>query len=137
MKIWFGYGSEHSYNLIMIGHFVDHTKAKAAEDKFKRLADGVAAEMEAGTMDVGWDADERFSDSIRTLLNELKLYDLGPTDVANFAYEHSIEVDGATLRLATDEGEVQGFLKLLINAGARIEVYSRHHWSDAGEPRVD
>lgn len=136
MKIWSGYGSEHSAKLVMIGHFADLTKLRATQDKFKRLAEQVRAEEEAGTMDLGWDADERFSDTMRAVLAELNLYELSPADVENLVYEYDIETSGTTMTLSTDELDVQGFLKLLLDGGARIEVFSKHDWAEDGEPRA-
>lgn len=131
MKIWIGHGSEHSYNIVMIGHFVDETKARSAEQKFQRLS--AAAESELP--EVGWDADKRFTSGILALLDELKTWDLSRSDIENFAYEHTVTRNGKELRVETDEGEVQGFLKILIDGGARIEVYSGHDWTADGKPR--
>lgn len=131
MKIWIGHGSEHSYNLVMIGHFADETKARSAEQKFQRLT--AAAESELP--DLGWDADQRFTSGMSELLDELKIWDLSRSDIENFAFEHTVRRTGTELRIETDEGEVQGFLKILIDRGARIEVYSAHHWTAEGKPR--
>lgn len=134
MKIWTSHGSEHSYSLVLIGHFVDAAGAKRAEEKFERLTTAAVSELP----EQGWEApDPRFSEEMRALLNEMKLYDLGPTDIENFGYDHRIKVDGSKLELTTDEGEIQGFLKLLVNEGARVEIYSSHDWTDEGLPRRD
>jgi hypothetical protein len=132
MKIWVGYGSEHSYDLVMIGHFADETKARSAEQKFERLS--AAAESELP--ELGWDADQRFTTGMSELLNELKTWDLSRSDIENFAYHHTVRRNGKELRIETDEGEVQGFLKILIGGGARIEVYSAHDWTDEGKLRA-
>jgi hypothetical protein len=132
MKIWTGYGSEHSYSLVMIGHFTDEASARNAEAQFRRL--GIAAESELPAS--GWESpDARFSDSMWDLLKELGIYDLSRSDIENFGYEHGVEVTGNELRVSTDEGEVQGFLKVLINGGAKVEIYSSHNWTVEGEPR--
>lgn len=132
MKVWVGYGSEHSYNLVMIGHFVDESHVRSAEEKFKRLT--AAAENELP--EPNWDSDKRFTTGLSELLDELKTWDLSRSDVENFAYSHTVSRSGNDLRIETDEGEVQGFLKILIDGGARVEVYSAHEWTDAGEPRM-
>lgn len=131
MKIWIGHGSEHSYSLVMIGHFVDETKARSAEQTFGRLRQAAESELP----EIGWDADQRFTTGLHELLSELGVYDLNRSDVENFAYEHTIRRRGSDLRIHTDEGDVQGFLKVLIDAGARVEVFSEHHWAEDGEPR--
>jgi hypothetical protein len=131
MKIWIGHGSEHSYNLVMIGYFADETKARAAEQKFQRLTEAAESELP----DVGWDADQRFTTGMRELLDELKTWDLSRSDIENFAYVHTVRRSGKELHIETDEGEVQGFLKVLIAGGARIEVYSADDWTAEGAPR--
>jgi hypothetical protein len=131
MKIWIGHGSEHSYNLVMIGHFTDETRALSAEQKFQRLS--AAAESELP--EPGWEADQRFTSGMRALLDELKTWDLSRSDIENFVYEHTVTRNGKELRIETDEGEVQGFLKILIDGGARIEVYSAHDWTAEGKPQ--
>ena len=135
MKTWAGYGSEHSAKLVMIGHFADRTKVRVTQEKFKRLVELVRAEEEAGTMDLGWDADQRFSDTMRAVLAELNLYEFTPSDIENFAYEHDISATGTTITLSTDELEVQGFVKLFLDGEARIEVFSRHDWTEDGQAR--
>ena len=68
---------------------------------------------------------------------KLKLYEMGGTDVDIYAYDHSIERNGPTVRVGTEESEVSGFLKVLTHFGARVEVFSRHHWNEDGTPRSD
>jgi hypothetical protein len=132
MKIWIGHGSEHSYNLVMIGYFADETTARSTEQKFMRLK--AAAESELP--EVGWDADQRFTTGMMELLKELKFWGLSRSDIENFAYDHTLQRNGNELRIETDEGEVQGFLKALVDGGARILVYSAHDWTAAGKPRA-
>jgi hypothetical protein len=136
MKVWAGYGSEHSYRLVMIGHFADAAKARATMETFERLRDHVGAQLDAGTMDVGWNADGRMNDALRAALEELRLYDVTASEAENFAYDFDIRVTGDRITLTTDEGEVQGFLKVLLHGGARIEVYSATDWTDDREPRL-
>jgi len=132
MKIWTGYGSEHSYSVVMIGHFTHEASARKAEERVRRL--GVAAESELP--ESGWELpDARFTDSMLDLLKELGIYDLSRSDIENFGYEHSVDVTGNELRVSTDEGEVQGFLKVLIEGCAKVEIYSYHDWTAEGEPR--
>lgn len=132
MKVWAGYGSEHSYSLTLIGRFVDSSSAKRAEGQFRRLAEAAEAELP----DYSWQKeDARFSAAMMELLEELKLYDLSRSDIDGFAYEHSMEVSENELRISTDEGDVQGFIKVLIDGGAKVEIYSSHHWTPDGKSK--
>ncbi len=75
------------------------------------------------------------SDEVFEKLRELKLYDMGRFDVDMYAFEHTVERKGATVTISTDESDVQGFLKVLLHLGAKVEVFSRHDWNDDGTVR--
>ena len=133
MRIWHSYGSEHSMNLVLVGTFQSVSAAEAAAERMKALQ--ALAEQE-------WSADEwgrqdaRMSEAVLEKLRELKMYDMGRADVNMFAFEHTVERKESIITIATDESDVQGFLKVLINLGARVEVFSRHEWNDDGTPRT-
>lgn len=134
MRIWHSYGSEHSMDLVLIGTFETVSGAEAAIERMEALK----ALAEAEWSDDDWQLrDERMPDTLIKELIELKLYEMGRFDVDIYAYEHSIKRDGSTVRVWTEETEVQGFLKVLIHFGARVEVFSRHHWNEDGTPRND
>lgn len=121
-------------DLVLIGKFETVTSAEAAVERMeilKRLA-------EAEWADDDWRRpDERMPDAIAEELRRLNLYEMGRTDVDIYAFEHSVTRTGATVRVWTEESEVQGFLKVLLNLGARVEVFSRHDWNEDGSPRTE
>ena len=132
MRIWYSYGSEHSMDLVLVGTFETVTGAEAAIEKMEALR--ILAESE-WPEDWRWQ-DERMPGSLMDALLELKLYDMGRSDVDIYAFEHTVERRGSTVRVHTEESEVQGFLKVLIHLGARVEVFSRHNWNEDGTPRT-
>lgn len=132
MKIWTGYGSEHSSNLKMIGHFRDEEAAKAAALIFERLQERVNADIVAETYDPAEGAPD-LTDEMSDLLRELDMYSLGPADVEDFAYEHGVERKGSALVLTTEENNIGGFVKILVDTDARIEIFSMHTHTPAGE----
>lgn len=136
MKIWTGYGSEHSSNLKLIGHFRTEGAAKTAEQVFERLRDRVDEDMNAETYNVDQDPPD-LSDEMADLLRELKLYGVGPADVENFAFDHSVRREGADVVLTTDEDNIGGFVKILVDADARIEIFSLHSHNDRGERKSE
>jgi hypothetical protein len=75
--------------------------------------------------------DERLPSELSDALNGMQLHDMGRFDVDNFASEYSVTRSAETVRIWTDESEVQGFLKLLLHYGAKVEVFSRHDWDEA------
>lgn len=129
MKIWAGYGSEHSMNLVMIGRFKEARDADHAKQLIERLTEQVSAETDVYRSDVD-PQDRRFSDAMRDLLWGAKLYTIGPTELEQFAYDAQIRVKGSEVILTTEESEISAFLKLLVEKGARVEIYSAHDYPD-------
>lgn len=134
MRIWHSYGSEHSMDLVLIGTFETVSSAEAAVERMEALK--ALAEAE-GTDDDWRRQDELMPDTLREGLRELNLYEMGRYDVDIYAYEHSVERKGTTVRVWTEESEVQGFLKVLLHLGARVEVFSRHNWNEDKTPRTN
>ncbi len=134
VKIWRAYGSEHSASLVLIGRFRTVEDAQAVEDQF-----GMLRELaEASLPDSPWEeADERLAEEAREKLLTSNLWMFGPQEVDIFAYEHNLDRDEVIIRITTDEMQIQGYLNLLINGGARIEIYSTHEWQEDGSPKVE
>ncbi|MEV6761332.1 MULTISPECIES: DUF6375 family protein [Streptomyces] len=134
MRIWHSYGSEHSMDLVLIGTFETVSGAEAAMERMEALKTLAEAEWS----DDDWlRADERMPRALADELGKLRLYDMGRSDVDIYALDHSVQRTGSTVRVWTEESEVQGFVKVLVNLGARVEVFSRHHWNEDGTPRSD
>ncbi|MFD8373644.1 DUF6375 family protein [Streptomyces sp. NPDC059688] len=134
MRIWHSYGSEHSMDLVLVGTFETVSGAEAAMERMEALKTLAEAEWS----DDDWlRADDRMSRALADELGKLRLYDMGRSDVDIYALDHSVQRTGSTVRVWTEESEVQGFVKVLINLGARVEVFSRHHWNEDGTPRSD
>jgi len=133
VKIWIGHGSEHSANLVMIGRFSSAGEAEAVKRVLDQLVDAVNDEIEDGTIEIGEPAD-RYSDAMRALLQAVSIYDVGPAELEQFGYDVSVSVDGRDLVLRTDETNVLAYLKVLLDKGARVEVFSAHrHPYPAGD----
>jgi hypothetical protein len=121
-------------DLVLIGTFESVSGAEAAVERMQALK----ALAEAEWSDDDWRRqDERMPDTLAEELAKLKLYEMGRHDVDAYAFDHSVNREGSTVRVWTDESEVQGFLKLLIHVGARVEVFSRHQWNEDGTPKTD
>lgn len=132
MKIWSGYGSEHSMNLVMIGHFKDATAAETALDTIKAATEAVQAEERQGRLVVG-DPQERFTDEMLKTVGDLRLHSIGARELEQFLYDVRVQRRGDQVVLETDEVEVQVFVKILLSQGARIEMYSAHDHPDGAE----
>jgi hypothetical protein len=129
MKIWNSYGSEHSANLVMIGRFKDAASAKEA----KAIIDEITHFMM--NTDDDYEQADSFSDAALDLLRKVKFYSIRATELAQFTYDVRSEVKKDQVVITTDELDVSAFFKLLIDQGARVEVYSAHDYPDTGEGR--
>lgn len=127
MKIWSGYGSEHSMNLVLIGRFKRAQDAEQVEKDIEKLSTQ-ASKDESYSIPFGEPEDQRFSDGMRSLLDSLKLYNLGPAELGQLVFDHHIRREGDRITIRTDEADVSAFVKLFIEAGAKVEVFSAHDY---------
>lgn len=124
MKIWHGYGSEHSMNLVMIGHFKSSEDAKETQKLIEQLTAGLSDKIEVGK------SRDRFGDDVMNLLRQTECYNLSPSDLEHFLYDTRTRVEGDKIILTTDEIDVSAFFKLMIEKGAKVEIYSAHDYPD-------
>lgn len=129
MKIWYQHGSEHSANLVMIGHFEDATEATKAKEIIDALTKQVSEDQDKGALVLGSPA-ERYGDAMLNLLLRLNIASIGPRELEQFLYDVSVKVEGSKMILTTEEDDVSAFLKIMFHRGARIEVYSAHDHPD-------
>lgn len=127
MKIWYGFGTEHSMNLVMIGRFQDAGKAETVHGVIETLTSAIQSEQDAGRLTAGEPAD-RYSEEMLQLLTDLDIHSIGPADLEQFLYEVSVKRDGESIVVTTDEIDVSALMKVLLSKGARIEVYSAHQY---------
>ena len=131
MKLWFGYGTEHSMNLVMIGKFKENKDASQAFAAIQHLMDHISADVEAGSLEVG-DPPDRYTDAMMKLAEALNFYSLRPAEFEQFVYDVAVDLKDDKIVITTDEGDVSAFLKYLVDKGARVEVYSAHDHPDTG-----
>jgi Family of unknown function (DUF6375) len=134
MKIWYQHGSEHSANLVMIGHFEDATEAAKAKEIIDAITKQVAEDEDKGTLVIG-SPSEHYGKEMLELLGRLNIFSIGPQELEQFAYEVRVKVEGSDVVLTTDELDISAFLKVMFNRGARIEVYSAHDHPGTGRGR--
>lgn len=129
MKIWYQHGSEHSANLVMIGHFQDATEATRAKEIIDELTKQVVEEQAKGALVLG-SSSERYGDAMLDLLGRLNINSIGPRELEQFLYEVRLKVEGSKMIVTTDEVDISAFLKVMFDLGARVEIYSAHYHPD-------
>lgn len=129
MKIWYQYGSEHSANLVMIGHFKSADNVTKAKEIIDALVKQVREEESNGSLTIGHPS-ERYSDTMLDLLGKLNINSIGSGELEQLVYDVRIEAQGNDLVLTTEELDVSAFLKVMVDKGARVEVYSAHDYPD-------
>lgn len=127
MKIWNGYGSEHSMNLVLIGRFKRAQDAEKVEKDIEMLS-AQALKDDSHSISFAEPEDQRFSDDMLSLLRSLKLNTLGPADLGQLLSDHHLKRESDRITVTTDEAEVSAFVKLFIEAGAKVEVFSAHNY---------
>lgn len=130
MKIWNGYGSEHSMNLVLIGKFKKIQDAEKAEDSIKKLSTQALKDDSASLLFRPDPKDMRFSKDMLSLLMNLNLGSFSPDELGQFLLDHRIERQGEHITITTDEADISAFVKLFIHAGAKVEVFSAHDYPD-------
>ena len=134
MKLWLGYGTEHSMNLVMIGKFDENKEASQAFAAIQHIMDQASTDVESGLLEVG-DPPDRYTDAMMKLAEDLKFYSLHPAEFEQFVYDVAVDLKDDKIVITTDEADVSAFLKFLVGKGARVEVYSAHHHADTGYGR--
>ena len=124
MKIWHGYGSEHSMNLVMIGHFKNVDNAKKVKETIDLLKHELPKKINIGN------SRDRYEDDVRKLLDKINCYTIAPLELEQFLYETYTEIKDNKIILTTEEVDVSAFLKLMIVEGAKVEIFSAHDYSD-------
>ena len=133
MKIWYGYASDHSAAIVMIGEFKTEEDAEQVYELINTLSENASSDSAEGLLDF-WGRNEQYSEETEKRLRELKLHNLSPSDIGDFAFLNpSIEKSGAVLRFWTNDVEIGGFVKLMVDRGAKVQVYSTNSYPDSKE----
>jgi len=126
MKVWNGYWSEHSMNLVMVGQFKSIESAEKAKELIDNLKDGLYDKIDVDVEN----RLTRFPDEVMELLRGLNFYDLRPSELEQFLYDNSVEIEGDKIIFKTEESDVSAFLKILVHKGAKVQVYTAHEYPD-------
>jgi hypothetical protein len=129
MKFWNSYGSEHSANLVMVGHFQSRSNAEEAQAAIDQISKYLTDSQES------YEDGGRYSSQMLDLLMNLKIHSIQPRELDQFTYDVSTELKEDKIIVTTDESDISAFLKILIEFEAKVEVYSAHTYKGTGEGR--
>lgn len=118
----------------MIGHFEDAAEATKAKEIIDELTKQVTADQDKGEIVLGAPT-ERYGKEMLDLFGRLNIMSIGPRELEQFLYDVNVKVDGSDLVLTTEELDISAFIKVLLQNGARIEVYSAHDYPDSAHGR--
>lgn len=127
MKIWNTYSSEHSAALVMVGHFNSIKQKNDFLENFEKLVKNVRETIPE------FEFIQSFPKEISTALlsGEIKFgEDLSPWDLPDLLLEYSIiddNVDDQTVCIKSDETGWMAIIKMMVNAGAKVEIFSSHN----------
>ncbi|MFA5164014.1 MAG: DUF6375 family protein [Candidatus Omnitrophota bacterium] len=124
MKIWREFGTEHSWNLVMIGTFKNSDDAKKTKELIEQLTEKLHDKVNVGK------SSDRYPEEVSNVLREADCFILSPFELEHFLYDISTHVEGDKIILKTDESEISAFFKLMVHNGARVEIYSAHDYPD-------
>ncbi len=121
-------------NLVMIGHFKEAKDASEAMETIEKFTKQVSKDVDDGFIQFGG-RNDRYSEGMLALFVNSKVHSIGPSEVEQFAMEITSKEKGNDVVITTDESEVSAFLKLLVDLGAKVEVFSAHFHKGTGYGR--
>ena len=127
MKIWNGYGSEHSMNLVLIGKFKRAQDAENVEREIDKLS-AQSSKDGSDSTPFAKPESQKFSDDMLSLLCSLNIYTLAPGELGQLASDYRLKREDGRITVTTDEADVSAFIKLFIEAGAKVEVFSANDY---------
>lgn len=122
MKVWNGFGGEHSAKLRIVGTFEtesDASNARAIIDALSEVSWEVAQKIQN---------DREFTREVLDLLVSLNFMSVGHDHLAHFHFEFDMKQAGNQLEIRTDELTLEAFALPMLNNGATIKIFSEHNW---------
>lgn len=123
MKIWFNYGSEHSLNIVLIGHFKKAVDAKAFEQDLENLKQFLQENPKYEFNILNFDS------STKEYLAKEQIAFLSPEQLDQILSYEVLKRDGAKIEVTSDE-LLDGLVSWMIMKGAKVEIFSLHDYPE-------
>jgi hypothetical protein len=127
MKVWKGYGTEHSANLVIVGTFKTVNDATQASKIIMELTDIVRQDEEDGFIRAG-NIPAKFSERIMSFVERTDFAMMNHEDPEALLYDFDITQDGNKISIHTEEQKYQIILNMMLSKGAKIEIFSAHDY---------
>lgn len=124
MKVWFGYGSEHSANLVLIGEFKDAGEAQKSLNLLNEATKIAEADADAGHITAGT-VTRQISEAQMDFFKRTNLA-LGYGGPEQLLLEFHAKAEGNRVVITTEEDEINSIVNILLHGGAKVEIYSAH-----------
>jgi hypothetical protein len=126
MKIWCGYGSEHSANLVIIGKFKSERDAQSVKTLISEMTRIARDEQGRGHLDVG-NPPERYPEEMLEIIKQQDGTSMvSKENLLDLLYDYNMKLDGDRLIIETEETSIEAFVMAMLSSGAKIETYSAH-----------
>lgn len=123
MKIWFNYGSEHSLNIVLIGHFKKAVDAKAFEQDLENLKQFLQENPKYEFNILNFDS------STKEYLAREQIAFLSPEQLDQILSYEVLKRDGAKIEVTSDE-LLDGLVSWMVMKGAKVEIFSLHDYPE-------
>lgn len=126
MKIWTSYSSEHSSQIRIIGRFKTKDALESFKDSFEQMK-----QLVADNYDECFNESDMFPIQILDQLGNDRINHAGTIaahDLLDFANEMSTSFKDKTIIIKSNESNWSGVIKMLVDSGAKIEMFSEHDY---------
>lgn len=125
MKIWQGFGSEHSAKLRLVGTF----KTVADAQRVNEDVNSLQAMVLKHENEILSQPDKYPEEILHALSRQIRGgASIHPKDLEDFFMFEGFEQNGNQLIMETDDEGWAGLIKLFVNNEAKVEVFSRHFY---------
>lgn len=131
MKVWTSYSSEHSSRIRIIGRFKSKDALGSFKDSFEQMK-----QLVSDNYDECFNESDKFPVEILDQLGNGTINHSGTIaahDLLDFANEMTTEFGDDAVTIKSNESNWAGVIKMLIDAGAKVEMFSEHEYPVSNE----
>jgi hypothetical protein len=128
MKIWYTYGSEHSANLVIIGTFKSGEDAQHALHILNGATEICRDDENDGLLKAGFPPPNKITERMLKFMSDNNFPVFNNYDAVQLLFDYDPKLEGDKLIITTEEYDIEAFIKILLDCGAKVETYSAHSY---------